>query len=143
MVPQQYAPSTSSKFGGIKKLRERGMQGGMGDVVSEHIKTNVSYDTSTHQGEHLCQIILKSTHKSRSYGLDNINKFMTFYHLTFMCDLDLQPTQINVSNGTTTPQGEHLYKIILKSMHKCRSYGPDNLIYVTFKCDLDLQPTYM
>ena len=70
---------------------------------------------------------------------------MTFYHLTFMCDLDLQPTQINVSNGTTTPQGERLYKIILKSMHKCGSYGPDNLIYmyVTFKCDIDLQPTYM
>ena len=48
---------------------------------------------------------------------------MTFYHLNFMCDLDLQPTQINVSNGTTTPQGESLYKIILKSMHKCGSYG--------------------
>ena len=47
----------------------------------------------------------------------------------------------NVSNGTTTPQGEHLLKIILKSMHKCRSYGPDKLIYVTFKCDLDLKPT--
>ena len=62
-----------------------------------------------------------------------------------MCDLDLQPTQINVSNGTTTPQGERLYKIILKSMHKCGSYGLDNLIYmyVTFKCDIDLQPTYM
>ena len=68
---------------------------------------------------------------------------MTFYHLTVMCDFDLQPTQINVSNGTTTPQGKHLYKIILKSTPKCRSYGPDNLIYVTFKCDLDLQPVYM
>ena len=50
-------------------------------------------------------------------------------------DLDLQPTQTNVSDGTTIPQGEHL------SMHKCRSYGPDKLIYETFKCDLDLQPT--
>ena len=29
------------------------------------------------------------------------------------------------SNGTTAPQGEHLCKISLKSMHKCRSYGPD------------------
>ena len=30
-------------------------------------------------------------------------------------------------------------------MHKCGSYGQDNLIYmyVTFKCDIDLQPTYM
>ena len=32
-------------------------------------------------------------------------------------------------------------KLILKSMHKCRSYGPDKLVYVTFRCDLDLQPT--
>ena len=119
------------------------MQGGTGDGVSERTKTNVSNGTSTLQGEHLCYIILKSMHKSKSYGLDKLNKFMTFCHLTFMCDLDLQPTQINVSNGTTAPKGEHLYKIILKSMHKCRSYGPDNLIYVTFKCDLDLQLTYM
>ena len=29
----------------------------------------------------------------------------------------------------------------LKSMHICRTYGPEMLIYVTFKCDLDLQPT--
>ena len=28
-----------------------------------------------------------------------------------------------------------------ESMHKCRSCGPEKLIYVTFKCDLDLQPT--
>ena len=63
------------------------------------------------------------------------------YHLTFKCDLDLQPTQTNVSNGTFTPQGEHLCKIILKSMNKCRSYDPDKLIYVTIKCDFDLQPT--
>ena len=42
----------------------------------------------------------------------------------------------HVSNGTTTPQGEHLCIIILKFMHKCRTYGSDKLIYVTFKCDL-------
>ena len=36
----------------------------------------------------------------------------------------------------------YLCKIILKSMHICRSYGPEKLIYLTFKCgDLDLQPT--
>ena len=35
-----------------------------------------------------------------------------------------------------TPVQNHL-----KSMHICRSYGPEMLIYVTFKCDLDLQPT--
>ena len=119
------------------------MQGGTGHVVSERTKTNVLNGTSTLEGEHLCQIILKSMHKSKSYGLGKLNKFMTFYFLTFMCDLDLQLTQINVSNSTTTPQGEHLYNIYLKSMHKCRSYGPDKLIYVTFKCDPGLKPTYM
>ena len=37
----------------------------------------------------------------------------------------------------------HCYSchIILKSMHRCRNYGSDKLIYVTFKCDLDLQLT--
>ena len=40
--------------------------------------------------------------------------------------------QANVSNGTTTLQGEYLSKTILKSKHKCRSYGPDKLIYDQF-----------
>ena len=54
------------------------------------------------------------------------------YHLTFKCDLDLQPTQTNVSHGTTTPQGEHLSKIILRSMHKCRSKAQTSSIYDHF-----------
>ena len=32
-----------------------------------------------------------------------------------------------VSNSTFTLKGEQLCKIILKSMHKCRSYGQDKL----------------
>ena len=64
--------------------------------------TNVSNGTTTPQGEHLCKIILKSMHKCRSYGPDNLHLW-PFYHLTFKCDLDLQPTETNVSNGTTTP----------------------------------------
>ena len=43
-----------------------------------------------------------------------------FYCPTFKCDLDLQLIRTNVSN-------EYLCQIILKSMHKCRSYGPDKL----------------
>ena len=31
----------------------------------------------------------------------------------------------NVSNGTSPPKGQQLCQIILKAMHKCRSYGPD------------------
>ena len=40
----------------------------------------------------------------------------SFYCLTFKCDVDFQLTWTNVSN-------EQLCQIILKSMHKCRSYG--------------------
>ena len=92
--------------------------------------------------EQLCQINLKSMHKCRSYGPDKPNLW-PFYHLTCKCDLDLQPTWTNVSNGTSIPQGEQLCHI-LKSMHKCRSYGPDKLnlwpfYHLTWKCDLDLQ----
>ena len=65
--------------------------------------------TCMHQGEHLWKIILKSMHKCRSYGLDKFNLW-PFYHLTFKCDLDLQPTQINVSTGTSSAQGQHLIK---------------------------------
>ena len=38
----------------------------------------------------------------------------------------LQPTWTNVSNGTSTPEGQQLCQIILKSMHKCTTYDPDN-----------------
>ena len=72
------------------------------------------------------QIILKSMHNCTSYDLDKLNLW-SFYHLTFMCDLDIQPIWTYVSNCTATPQGEQLCQIILKSMHKCRSYDPDKL----------------
>ena len=62
--------------------------------------------------------------KCRSYGPDKLN-LCPFCHLTFKCDFDLQPTKTNVSNGTTSPQGEYLCKTVLKSMHKCKIYGPD------------------
>ena len=88
--------------------------------------------------EQLCQIILISMHKCRSYGPDKLNVW-PFYHLTFKCDLDLQLSGANVSN-------EQLCQISLNSMHKCKNYGMDKLnlwpfYHLTFKCDLDLQPT--
>ena len=39
----------------------------------------------------------------------------------------IQPTWTDVSNDNATPQTEELCQKILKSMHKCRSYGPDKL----------------
>ena len=53
---------------------------------------------------------------------------------------DLGPTCTNVSNGTSTHDGEQLYKFILKSIQNCRSYGPDKNL--TFKFDLNLGPTW-
>ena len=79
---------------------------------------------STPQREQLCQIILTSMHKCRIYGLDKLNLWL-FYHLTFKCDLDLQPTWKNVSKGTSSHQEKQLCQIILTLMQKCRSYGPD------------------
>ena len=96
------------------------------DLDLQSTLPNVSNGTSTSQGEHLCQIILKSMHKCRSYSPDKLNLW-PFYYLTFKSDHDLQPTQTNVSNGPTTPRGEHLCQINLKSMHKWTSYGPHKL----------------
>ena len=48
-------------------------------------------------------------------------------YLTFKCDLDLGPTQTNMSLDTSTHQEEQLCQIILKSIRKCRSNGSDKL----------------
>ena len=74
----------------------------------------------------LCQIILKFLHKCTSYGPDKFS-FWPFYHMTLKCDLGLQPFWTNASNRTFTPQGQHLFPIILKSIHRCTRYGPDQL----------------
>ena len=94
------------------------------DLDLQHTWINTSNDTSS-QGEQLCQIILKSMHKCRSYGPDKLNLW-PFYHLTFKCDLDFQPTWTNVSMGLLLLK-ENNVPNYLKSMHKCRSYGPDKL----------------
>ena len=108
--------------------------------------TNVSNGTSPSQRQQLCKIILKSMHKCTSYGLDKLS-LRPFWPLFDPFDLDLQLNWKNVSNGTSPPWGQQLCKIILKSMHKCTSYGPDKLnIWPAWPlfdpCDLDLQPTW-
>ena len=47
--------------------------------------------------------------------------------MTFKCDLDLQPSRTNVSNGTSTPQGQQLGQNILKPINEIRSNGPDKI----------------
>ena len=54
--------------------------------------------------------------------------------------LTLGTTWTNVSNSTSTHEGEHLCKFILKSIQNLRSYSQEK--YLTFKCDLDLGPTW-
>ena len=78
-------------------------------------------------------------HKYRRYDPKKLNLW-SFFHLIFKCDLDLQPKLENFSNGTITPQGEHLCKISLKSMQNV-GVMVRTRIYVTFK--FDLQPTLM
>ena len=64
---------------------------------------NFSNGTFRPRGQQLCKIILKSMHKCTSYGPDKLNLWL-FWHLFDLCDLDLQPTWKNVSNGTFTLQ---------------------------------------
>ena len=59
--------------------------------------------------------------------------------LSSPCDLDLDPICTNVTNGTSTHDGEKVCKYILKTIQNCRSYGQDKNL--TFKCDLDIGPT--
>ena len=81
--------------------------------------------------------------------LEDNNCAKLFWNVTFIWPLWPWPSTYlkNVSNGTSPPRGQQLCKIILKSMHKCTSYGPDKLNIWPFwplfdPCDLDLQPTW-
>ena len=93
----------------------------------------------------LCQIILKSMNKCRSYGPDELS--LDHFIISLQVWPCLQPTWTNVSNGTSSSRRKKLCQIILKYMYKCRSYGLDKLnlwpfYHLTFKCDLDLWPTW-
>ena len=52
---------------------------------------------------------------------DHFDLYLTPLTLTFNLH------KKSVSDGTSPPREQQLYKIILKSMHKCTSYGPDKL----------------
>ena len=71
---------------------------------------------------------------------------MTWLHIWRANALGITHTKYK-AGALNTFEGEQLCQIILKSMHKCKSYGPDKLnvwpfYYFTFKCDLDLQRTW-
>ena len=108
---------------------------------------NVSNGTSPPRGQQLCKIIKLfwnpcinvQVKARRSIIYDHFDLYLTPVTLTFSLPK-------NVSNGTSPPQGQQLCKIILKSMRKCTSYGPDEFntciwpFWPSFDpCDLDLQ----
>ena len=77
---------------------------------------NNSYGICPPRGQQLCKIILISMQKCTSYGLDKLN-IWPFWPLFDPCDLDLQPTWKNVSNGTSPPRGQQLCKINFEKIH--------------------------
>ena len=69
----------------------------------------------------------KQTTSTRRLSRDNLSS---------LHDLDLWPIQTKTWNGTSTCDGGHLCQIILKPIHSCRSYGPDNFWWTdTSKCN--------
>ena len=100
----------------------------------------VSDGTSPPPGQQLCIIILKSMHKCTSYGPDklssNINVPVMPRTSSIYDHFDIYLTPVTltfnlheniVSDSTSPPPGQQLCIIILKSMHKCTSYGPNKL----------------
>ena len=59
--------------------------------------------------------------------------YMYLTILTFIWPLWPWPsTYLNgVSNGTSPPQGQQLCQIVLKCMHHCTNYGPDESVVTT------------
>ena len=92
---------------------------------------NVSNGTCPPRGQQPWQC-LKSMHKCTCYGPDKLI-IWPIWPLFDPCDLDLYLNPVtltfnlplNVSNGTSPPQGQQFSQIVLKSMHYCTSYGTD------------------
>ena len=107
---------------------------------------NVSNCTSPLRGQQPCNFFfcnpcINVQVMARTSSIyDHFDLYLTPVTLTFNLH------EKNVLNGTS-PQGQQLCKIILKSMHKCISYAPNKLntciwpFWPVFDpCDLDHQP---
>ena len=87
---------------------------------------NVSNGTSLSRGQQLYKIILKSMHKSTSYGrtssiYDHFDLYLTPVTLTF--NLPEKMFQM----ALLLLMDNNCAKLFLKSMHECTSYGQDKL----------------
>ena len=103
--------------------------------------------TATSQGQQLCQIILKSSHKCRSHDPNKLNLW-PFSHLTFKYNLDFQPTWTNISKMILLfLKGGELCQIILNRcinaevMARTSSIN-DSFISLYLQVWLYFQPTW-
>ena len=87
----------------------------------------LSCDTPSHDGEQMCQMILKSHNEWHSYGQDKLI-YGHFWPLNSKCDLDLGDIDVIISRDTPSNDGEQMCQMILKSDNERHSYGPDKLV---------------
>ena len=75
---------------------------------------DLARDTSSHDGQYFCQIILKSIKEWQSYGPD-MKKDPIFF--TFdLWDLDLGATDLGIARDASSHEGQHFCQVILKSI---------------------------
>ena len=102
-----------------------------GDLDIGDIDVILSWDTPSHDGEQMCQMILKSHNEWHSYGQDKLI-YGHFWPLNSKCDLDLGDIDVIISRDTPSNDGEQMCQMILKSHYEWHSYCPDKLIYGHF-----------
>ena len=98
-----------------------------GDLDIGDIDVILSCDTPSHDGEQMCQMILKSHNEWHSYGQDKLI-YGHFWPLNSKCDLDLGDIDVIISRDTPSNDGEQMCQMILKSDNERHSYGPDKLV---------------
>jgi hypothetical protein len=80
-----------------------------------HRDQNFACHTRPHNGEHLCQVILKSLYACRSFAPDK--------HFSISkCDLDLWPRDLVHVRDTASHSDEHFYEVSLKFLNACRRH---------------------
>jgi hypothetical protein len=67
-----------------------------------------------------------------------VQKHIFIRTLTPTYDLDLGSRDLNSALDTPSHNGEHLCRVILKSLYACRSFALDKGFPMMSKCDLDL-----
>ena len=88
--------------------------------------TNLSLprNTSSHDGQHFCQVISKSIQERQSYGPDMKNRTY-FLPLTSKYYLDLGATDLGFARNTSSHDGQHFCQVISKSIEEWRRYRLD------------------